>query len=168
MKRSLTALAILLCVLMVFSLSACGGKGAAAGWTPGGPGTVFLATADDPADGGTLIVANSRFTSYGAVADFPLVGETDHGQNLNLTVIVGEYGALTMRGPMRVKEVEMVSKSKLNLNGKEFSILSTKHRDRSQPKDALGHWKGDWPGTVDYSVEGSTIRWGGGFLMFIR
>ena len=135
---------------------------------------MFLSLASDPANGGTLVLDNGAIAKYGSNAysggtDFPLIDEVDHRQNANLKVVIGQYGHLVSRGPITVKELEMSDATgKLNLNGQALSILSTAHRSRKKPKDALGHWQGDWPGTVDYSVEGSTILWGAGFLLFVR
>lgn len=156
------------------AITAYGGRSDATSSGVGGAGTVFKSLATDPEDGGTLILDNGNVAAWdsgsrGGGADFPLIDEVDRRQNANLKVVIGQFGHLVSRGPITVKEVEMSdSTGKLNLNGQPLSILSTAHRSRKKAKDALGHWQGDWPGTVDYSVEGSTILWGRGFLLFVR
>ncbi|MBO7721074.1 MAG: hypothetical protein J6T01_01560 [Kiritimatiellae bacterium] len=82
-------------------------------------------------------------------------------------VRIAGYGHVVSRGPVKIGNLSMDnSTGKLNLTGYPLSIVSTEHRGTAL--DSIGHRNGYWPGSVDYSVAGSTILWGAGFLIFLQ
>ena len=85
---------------------------------------------------------------------------------MDTTFAVRSGSALNITSDATIRELEIESGARVQLNGHKLRIVSCRHRN-GKGRDACGHRKGDWPGTVDYAGEGSTILWGGGGLRVI-
>lgn len=102
----------------------------------GGPGTIYMRSAQEGPDGGTVKVVNVKYrddSSYywGRWCEFPVTGDSPRRTYRHAAVDVSSYSRVKLTTSVTVKDLVLsAGTSKLELGTNTLTVLSTTHKDR--------------------------------------
>ena len=127
-------------------------------------GTVYLETGADGEGGGTIYVKNSGSTlAWTALPSATAGGENDIYNQASLTL--SDNGAVKLFDALKMRNLAMASGTKLDLNGKTFTVVRAKLGDTKLPVGtyaagdaALGGFVSDAAGSGSLVVKGEGLQ----------